>query len=66
VEGEPDQSDFQVAGTGDRSFIYFHNLEDIQEQFHNSGLSNLNLLRVEYPRSETESEWHTILTAIKN
>ena len=32
VEGDPNKSDFQVGSSGDRTYFYFYNLDDLTEQ----------------------------------
>ncbi len=65
VEGDPNKSDFQVGSSGDRSYFYFHNLDDLKTQFVESKFDELKTFKVEYKKSETEIDIHTILTARK-
>jgi SAM-dependent methyltransferase len=65
VEGDPDRSGFQTASTGDRSFFYYYNLEDLQMQLIENGFELLKIFKVEYKKTETEKDIHTILTATK-
>lgn len=65
VEGDPDQSDFQVGSSGDRSYFYYHTLDQLKTQLVKNGFENLNTFKVEYKKSKTEIEIHTILTARK-
>lgn len=65
VEGDPIKSDFQVSSDGDRSFFYFHNLEDLKKKLIESNFHELNTFKVEYKKSENEIDIHTILTAKK-
>ena len=65
VEGDPNKSDFQISSSGDRSFFYFHNLNDLKIQLVENNFYELKIFKVEYKKSETEIEIHTILTAKK-
>lgn len=65
VEGDPNKSDFQVGSSGDRIFFYYHNLEDLKQQFIENNFKELQTFKVEYKKSETEIDIHTIVTAKK-
>lgn len=65
VEGEPKKSGFQVSSSGDRSYFYFHNLDELKTILHERGFYNLNTFKVAYKKSDTETDIHTILTAKK-
>lgn len=65
VEGDPEKSGFQSGSTGDRSYFYFHNLEFLKAQLLDIGFHDLVTFHVEYNKSGTESETHTVLTAKK-
>ena len=66
VEGDPNKSDFQVSSSGDRSYFYFHNLDDLKAKLVESNFDELNIFKVEYKKSESEIDVHTIVTAKKN
>lgn len=65
VEGDPSKSGFQVGSSGDRIYFYFYDLEDLKTQFAENNFEELQIFKVEYKKSETEIEIHTILTARK-
>ena len=65
VEGDPSKSDFQVGSSGDRSYFYFHNLDDLKTQLIENKFVELKTFKVEYKKSETQMDIHTILTAKK-
>ena len=65
VEGDPDKSDFQIGSSGDRSYFYFHKLEDLKTQLVENKFEDLKVCKVEYKKSETEIDIHTIITAKK-
>jgi 2-polyprenyl-3-methyl-5-hydroxy-6-metoxy-1,4-benzoquinol methylase len=65
VEGDPSKSGFQVGSSGDRVYFYFYNLEDLKTQFVENKFEELQIFKIEYKKSETEMDIHTILTAKK-
>ena len=65
IEGDPSKSDFQIGSSGDRCFFYFYNLKDLKIQLIENNFYELKLFKVEYNKSETEIDIHTILTAKK-
>lgn len=65
VEGDPSKSDFQVGSSGDRSYFYFHNLDVLKTQLVDSKFDEIKTFKVEYEKSESGIEIHTILTAKK-
>ena len=65
VEGDPGKSEFKVASSGDRVYFYFHNLSDLKTQLAECKFDELRTFKVEYKKSATEIEIHTIVTAKK-
>lgn len=65
VEGDPIQSGFQVTSSGDRSYFYFYKLDDLKANLIEHKFEELNTFKVEYKRSASEIDIHTILTARK-
>ncbi len=65
VEGDPSKSDFQIGSSGDRSYFYFYNLNDLYRQLVENNFDELNIFKVEYKKNETDIDIHTILTAKK-
>ncbi len=65
VEGDPNKSDFQTGSSGDRSFFYFHDLNEIIKQLTENNFNDIQTFKVLFKRSETEIEMHTIITAKK-
>ncbi|MGB3005934.1 MAG: class I SAM-dependent methyltransferase [Chitinophagaceae bacterium] len=65
VEGDPNKSGFQVGSSGDRSYFYFHILNDLKTQLVESNFDEFKIFKVKYKKSETEIDIHTILTAKK-
>ncbi|MFN0203465.1 MAG: methyltransferase domain-containing protein [Bacteroidia bacterium] len=65
VEGEPSNSAFQVGSSGERSYFYFHRLNDLKIVLLQNGFEEIEVFKVKYKRTETEIEVHTILVAKK-
>ncbi|PKB16134.1 trans-aconitate 2-methyltransferase [Flavobacterium sp. 5] len=65
VEGDPDKSDFQTSSSGDRSYFYFYELDQLKKQLLENSFEDLKVFEVKYKRSESIEETHTILTAKK-
>lgn len=65
VEDAPSKSGFQVGSSGDRIYFYFYTLDDLKTQFVSNQFEELQIFKVEYKKSETEIDIHTILTAKK-
>ncbi|MEZ4837553.1 trans-aconitate 2-methyltransferase [Flavobacterium sp.] len=65
VEGNPDQSGFQVGSTGDRAYFYFHRLDKIIQHLEQNKLEQIKVVHVNYKKTENEMEMHTIVTAKK-
>lgn len=65
VEGDPNKSDFQIGPSGDRSYFYFYNLNDLNTQLIENNFEDFTIFKVEYKKNETDIDIHTILTAKK-
>lgn len=65
VEGDPNKSDFQVGSSGDRTYFYFYNLDDLTEQLKKNNFEQIKVFKVDYKKAENEMDIHTILTAKK-
>lgn len=63
VEGDLNNSEFKVGSTGDRAYFYFHNLETIKTILLQNNFIELDIIKVEYNKSETLIENHTIIIA---
>lgn len=64
VEGDAAASGFKT-GSGGRVFFHYYQSEDLKKQLTDAGFNQTEVYKVEYKRSETETEIHTILTAKK-
>lgn len=65
VEGDPNKSGYQAGSTGDRSYFYYHNLDQLKTQLLENSFEDLKIFKVEYKKSEKEQDIHTIITAKK-
>jgi 2-polyprenyl-3-methyl-5-hydroxy-6-metoxy-1,4-benzoquinol methylase len=65
VEGDSNKSGFQAGSTGDRSYFYYHNLDQLKTQLLENSFEDLKIFKVEYKKSEKEQDVHTIITAKK-
>ena len=65
VEGDPRKSGFQISSSGDRSYFYFHDLEDLKTQLIKNKFEVLKIFKVEFKKTEIEIETHTIVIGKK-
>lgn len=65
VQGEPSKSDFQVGSSGDRSYFYYYNLNDLKAQLAENNFEEFKVFKVEYEKTEDEIDIHTILVSKK-
>lgn len=63
VEGDPTNSGFQTSSSGDRAYFYYHSLEKLNSLLIENHFHEIQIQKVEYKRSEDQSEVHTIITA---
>ena len=66
VEGDYNNSGYLSASTGDRTYFYYHNSEDIQKVLLENNFTINHELKVDFKKREGEMEEHTILIAQKN
>ncbi|MBL0270180.1 MAG: class I SAM-dependent methyltransferase [Chitinophagaceae bacterium] len=64
VEGDAGASDYQVSGTGDRSYFYFYHLNDLSVQLAENNFGDFKIFKVEYKKADS-NELHTIIIAKK-
>jgi 2-polyprenyl-3-methyl-5-hydroxy-6-metoxy-1,4-benzoquinol methylase len=65
VEGNPLKSGFQSSKNGDRSFFYFHTLDNLKNILNKTNFTNFKTFKVEYNKGEQIHEVHTIIVGIK-
>ncbi|UUF13910.1 MULTISPECIES: class I SAM-dependent DNA methyltransferase [Flavobacterium] len=64
VQGKPSESGFISGNTGDRTYFYYHSLEDISNQLLIHNFDIIKLFNVNYPKADNV-EIHTIIIAKK-
>ncbi|HNF71327.1 MAG TPA: class I SAM-dependent methyltransferase [Chitinophagaceae bacterium] len=65
VAGDPQLSEFKTS-SGGRVYFQYHTVHSIVQYLHDSDFTLLKTFHVNYPKSETDYEEHTILVAGKN
>lgn len=65
VEGDPNQSGFQVGSSGKRVYFYYHNLAVLKMNLLEAGLETIEVFQIDYKKSSTATEIHTVLVARK-
>lgn len=65
VEGEPRDSGYQTASSGDRTYFYYYRLEDLIQKLEDNQFSSIQCIKKEYCKAEKEYETHTIILAKK-
>jgi 2-polyprenyl-3-methyl-5-hydroxy-6-metoxy-1,4-benzoquinol methylase len=65
VEGYPEKSGYQEGSTGDRTYFYFYNLEDLKTQLSNHNFRIDKMLQIKYEKSPSQTDIHTVLIAHK-
>lgn len=66
VEGDPNDSGFQVASSGDRTYFYYFNLDNLMNQLINIGFEKPTIFKVNYKNNNGNPDVHTILITKKN
>ncbi len=65
VEGENDQSGFQVGSSGQRMFFYYHTLEKIKKLLSENHFELPEIIKVDYKKNPDLTEVHTVLLTRK-
>ncbi len=65
VEGDNAQSGYQTGSSGDRTYFYFHTTDEITKQLKDKNFDEIEVYKVDYTKSASETEVHTILVARK-
>lgn len=65
VEGDPNQSNYQMGSSGDRMFFYYYELEDLKTRLIENNFTEIKVSKVPYKKAAKEIEMHTIITAKK-
>jgi ubiquinone/menaquinone biosynthesis C-methylase UbiE len=66
VVGDYNNSGYQKGSSGDRTYFYYHNLENIIETLEIQGFTIHNVLTVKYPKNDNTEEKHTVIILKKN
>lgn len=65
VEGNPSESAFQTASSGDRTFFYFYKKEEMLHQLALNNFHPIKVFEVDYRKANNTSEKHIIILAKK-
>jgi ubiquinone/menaquinone biosynthesis C-methylase UbiE len=65
VEGDPNNSGFQVGSSGDRIYFYYHSLKNLEQLLLDNCFEPFNVFKINYDKGEGNIEIHTILIAKK-
>jgi cyclopropane fatty-acyl-phospholipid synthase-like methyltransferase len=65
VEGEKEKSGYLKGSSGDRTYFYYHNLENLTNQLKLNKFEKQNLIRKSYTKNDKTEEVHTIIIAEK-
>lgn len=65
VEGYPENSGFLKGSTGDRTYFYFHRTDTLKTILSSHKFEIIRMFNLEYLRSQTEREIHTVLITMK-
>lgn len=63
VEGEKEKSGYLKGSSGDRTYFYYHNLENLTNQLKLNKFEKQNLIRKSYIKNDKTEEIHTIIIA---
>lgn len=66
VEGDPANSGFKTGNSGDRVYFNYHTLEAVEALLAENQFNDLRVFHVNFRRSETEIEIHTIIIVRKS
>lgn len=65
VEGDPSDSGFRAASTGDRTYFYYHTTVFMEELMVKLGFEPPTVFKIPYPAAEENKELHIVLIARK-
>jgi ubiquinone/menaquinone biosynthesis C-methylase UbiE len=65
VEGEKEKSGYQKGSSGDRTYFYYHTIENLTHQLKENSFDNLHFMRKNYSKNDKTEETHTIIIAKK-
>ena len=65
VEGDPVDSGYKTASTGDRTYFYYYKTDFLIDKLTSAGFEILSSFQINYELSNTGSELHTVLISKK-
>ncbi len=65
VEGSPSRSGLMTNKNGDSVYFYYHELETLKALLQTNGFEGMHTFKVNFRKSETDTDIHTILIATK-
>ncbi len=65
VEGDQNKSGFQIVGSDNRIYFYYHNLNSINKLLIDNGFESPKLFRVSYKKADETIDLHTIVITKK-
>ncbi len=65
VEGEPGNSGFQIGSTGDKSYFYFYNFDELIAVLQKNKFEIIKVFVVQYTKENNLTEEHTIVICQK-
>lgn len=66
AEGTPSLSNFKNNSYGDKVYFYYHELETLKTLLNTNEFDAINVFKVDFKKSSTETDVHTVLIARKN
>lgn len=65
IEGDYEQSGFESGSSGDKVFVYYHQVDYLQEQLTKNNLELIELKKIDYPKTADIISTHIIFIARK-
>lgn len=65
IEGEEQQSGFEVGSTGDRAYVYYHAVDFLKTALQSHQFKLIDLIKIKYPKSNHQVQTHLIFIAQK-
>jgi 2-polyprenyl-3-methyl-5-hydroxy-6-metoxy-1,4-benzoquinol methylase len=65
IEGNYDQSGFEAGSSGDKSYVYYHQADYLQQQLNYNDFELIELERILYPKTANVISTHLIFIARK-
>ncbi|MDQ0593503.1 ubiquinone/menaquinone biosynthesis C-methylase UbiE [Chryseobacterium ginsenosidimutans] len=66
VEGEKDKSGYIKGSSGDQTYFYYHNLENLISQLNLNNFEKQDVIRKSYEKNDKAEEIHTIILTENN